>query len=69
MEKTITPLSTIVEVKPYTFIYEKRHALPAEECERIAEVISVGALRYFLLRFARNTIIAFDFKEASEPGS
>jgi arginyl-tRNA synthetase len=41
-----------------------RHALPAEECERIAEVISVGALRYFLLRFARNTIIAFDFKEA-----
>jgi len=24
----------------------------------------VGALRYFLLRFARNTVIAFDFKEA-----
>jgi arginyl-tRNA synthetase len=24
----------------------------------------VGALRYFLLRFARSTVIAFDFKEA-----
>ena len=24
----------------------------------------MGALRYFLLRFARNTVIAFDFKEA-----
>ncbi len=41
-----------------------RHALPAEECERIARIIAVGALRYFLLRFARNTVIAFDFKEA-----
>jgi len=41
-----------------------RHELPADEAERIARVIAVGALRYFLLRFARNTVIAFDFKEA-----
>ena len=41
-----------------------RHALPEEESMRIARVIAVGALRYFLLRFARNTVIAFDFKEA-----
>jgi arginyl-tRNA synthetase len=41
-----------------------RHALPEEESERIAQIIAVGALRYFLLRFARNTVIAFDFKEA-----
>jgi arginyl-tRNA synthetase len=41
-----------------------RHDLPAEESERIARIIAVGALRYFLLRFARNTVIAFDFKEA-----
>ncbi len=41
-----------------------RHSLPDEECERIARIIAVGALRYFLLKFARNTIIAFDFKEA-----
>jgi arginyl-tRNA synthetase len=41
-----------------------RHALPEEESGRIARTIAVGALRYFLLRFARNTVIAFDFKEA-----
>ncbi len=41
-----------------------RHSLPEEESEAIARIIAVGALRYFLLRFARNTVIAFDFKEA-----
>ena len=30
----------------------------------IAHQIAVGALRYFLLKFTRNTIIVFDFKEA-----
>ncbi len=37
-----------------------------EEAERlvIAQQIAVGALRYFMLRFNRNTIIAFDFKDA-----
>ena len=41
-----------------------RHEMPEEESARISSTIAVGALRYFLLRFARNTIIAFDFKEA-----
>jgi arginyl-tRNA synthetase len=41
-----------------------RHELSDEDAGRIARVIAVGALRYFLLRFARNTVIAFDFKEA-----
>jgi arginyl-tRNA synthetase len=37
-----------------------------EETERaeIAEAIGVGALRYFLLRFTRNTVIAFDYQDA-----
>ena len=43
---------------------KSRHELPDEEAARIARIIAVGALRYFLLRFARNTVIAFDFKEA-----
>ncbi len=30
----------------------------------IAHTIAIGALRYFMLRFTRNTIIAFDFKDA-----
>ncbi|HXD29886.1 MAG TPA: arginine--tRNA ligase [Pyrinomonadaceae bacterium] len=44
---------------------ESRHPdlSPAEHFE-IAHSIAVGALRYFLLKFTRNSIIAFDFKEA-----
>ncbi len=38
--------------------------LPDEDAAAVAQSIAVGALRYFLLRFARNTVIAFDFKEA-----
>lgn len=36
------------------------------EAERLATStqIAVGALRYFMLRFTRNTVIAFDFKDA-----
>jgi arginyl-tRNA synthetase len=44
---------------------EARHP-ELEEAERteIAEAIGVGALRFFLLRFTRNTVIAFDYQEA-----
>jgi arginyl-tRNA synthetase len=38
--------------------------LPDEEKQSTAHAIAVGALRYFLLKFTRNTVIAFDFKEA-----
>jgi arginyl-tRNA synthetase len=44
---------------------DARHPELAEEQRAaIAEAIGVGALRYFMLRFTRNTLIAFDFKEA-----
>jgi arginyl-tRNA synthetase len=44
---------------------EKRHAdLSDEEKRKTAHTIAVGALRYFLLKFTRNTVIVFDFKEA-----
>jgi arginyl-tRNA synthetase len=38
----------------------------APEAERvgIAHAVAIGALRYFLLRFTRSTVIAFDFKDA-----
>jgi arginyl-tRNA synthetase len=35
----------------------------AERCE-IAQQIAIGALRYFMLKFTRNSVIAFDFQEA-----
>ncbi|MGH9477359.1 MAG: arginine--tRNA ligase [Terriglobales bacterium] len=37
---------------------------PESERQAAAEAIAVGALRYFLLKFTRNTVIVFDFKEA-----
>jgi len=44
---------------------EARHAdLSVEEKQKTAHIIAVGALRYFLLKFTRNTVIIFDFKEA-----
>jgi arginyl-tRNA synthetase len=38
--------------------------LTHEERVRISTQIAVGALRFFMLRFTRNTVIAFDFKDA-----
>ncbi len=38
--------------------------LSLEETAEIAHQIAAGALRFFLLKFTRNAVIAFDFKEA-----
>ena len=44
---------------------DTRHPeLTEDERRDIARQIAVGALRYFMLRFARNTMIAFDFRDA-----
>ncbi|HKW87280.1 MAG TPA: arginine--tRNA ligase [Candidatus Acidoferrales bacterium] len=44
---------------------DSRHPeLGDTERAQIAHKIATGALRYFLLRFTRSTIIAFDFKDA-----
>ncbi len=44
---------------------QQRHADMDEETQRrTAHEIAVGALRFFLLKFTRNTTIAFDFADA-----
>jgi arginyl-tRNA synthetase len=44
---------------------EKRNAdLSEADKKATAHEVAVSALRYFLLKFTRNTVIAFDFKEA-----
>ncbi|HEY8562742.1 MAG TPA: arginine--tRNA ligase [Pyrinomonadaceae bacterium] len=44
---------------------ETRHPdISIDEKKRIAHQIAVGALRYFLLKFTKNTVVVFDFKEA-----
>jgi arginyl-tRNA synthetase len=42
-----------------------RHSdAPPEEQRTVASQIAIGALRYFLLKFTRNSVIAFDLQEA-----
>jgi arginyl-tRNA synthetase len=44
---------------------DSRHPeAPAEERRRVGSEIAVGALRYFMLKFTRNAVIAFDMQEA-----
>ena len=44
---------------------ESRHPeLSAVERRDVAEKIAIGALRYFMLKFTKQSVIAFDFKEA-----
>jgi len=48
----------LVEVK------RRQPDLPADEQRRIAENIGVAAVRYFLVKYSRTTVIAFDIDEA-----
>ena len=50
--------ATLAEVR------ERHPDMPDEEKLRTAHAIAVGALRFFLLKFTRNSIIAFDFADA-----
>jgi arginyl-tRNA synthetase len=44
---------------------DSRHPeLPKAERQEIAEQIAIGALRYFMLKYTKPSVIAFDFKEA-----
>ena len=44
---------------------DSRHPeLPADERRQIAEQIAIGALRYFMLKYTKPSVIAFDFKDA-----
>ena len=47
-----------------TEVDERHPDTPDAERASIAHSIAIGALRYFLLKFTRTAIIAFDFKDA-----
>jgi arginyl-tRNA synthetase len=53
-----------LEMDAFDEVEERHPDLSQEEKEDTARAIANGALRYFLLKFTRNTVIAFDFKEA-----
>jgi len=45
-------------------VQQKQSEMGAEELAKTANALAVGALRFFLLKYTRNTIIAFDFEDA-----
>jgi len=45
-------------------VQQRHEEMKAEQQNSTAHAIAVGALRFFLLKFTRNAIIAFDFKDA-----
>jgi arginyl-tRNA synthetase len=52
----------IAAVQP--LVDEKQTASPEPVRQQIARQIALGALRYFMLKYTRNSVIAFDFKDA-----
>jgi len=53
-----------LEAATLTEVRQRHPDMRAAEQNRTAHAIAVGALRFFLLKFTRNAIIAFDFKDA-----
>ena len=53
-----------LEAGALTEVEKRNPDLSTEEKKATAHEVAVAALRYFLLKFTRNTVIAFDFKEA-----
>lgn len=53
-----------LEANAFVEVAKRNPEFPPEKQKLIAHQIAVGALRYFLLKFTRNTIIVFDFNEA-----
>ncbi len=53
-----------LESKALAHVQAHQPALPEPERRDIAHKVAVAAIRYFLLKFARTTLIAFDFADA-----
>jgi len=53
-----------LEHKAYAEVEKRNPDLTEKEMNAIARQIACGALRYFMLKFARNSLIVFDIEEA-----
>jgi len=53
-----------LEEKALAEVEKRNPQLPAELRKETARRIACGALRYFMLKFARNSLIVFDFEDA-----
>jgi arginyl-tRNA synthetase len=57
-------LITILEKAALAEVAKRHDDMSAAEQKQTAQAIAIGALRFFLLKYTRNTIIAFDFADA-----
>lgn len=53
-----------LEAQALTEVSSRHSDVAPQEAATVAHSIAVGALRYFMLRFSRNKVLAFDFDEA-----
>ncbi|HEX8560119.1 MAG TPA: arginine--tRNA ligase [Pyrinomonadaceae bacterium] len=53
-----------LEANAFSEVRERHPDVPPAEQHRAARILAVGALRYFLMKWTRNSVIVFDFKEA-----
>lgn len=53
-----------LEAKTYSETSARNPETPEDERRTTAHKVAIGALRYFLLKWTRNSVIAFDFTEA-----
>lgn len=53
-----------LETATFKQVRERHPEMSEKEQKRTAHAIAIGALRFFLLKVTRNSIIAFDFKDA-----
>jgi arginyl-tRNA synthetase len=53
-----------LEADALTEVSSRNPEMAGEKHRLIAHQIAVGALRYFLLKYTKNTVVVFDFKEA-----
>ena len=57
-------LLDILEKKAGEEVAKRNPDLSADDTRRIAEAIAIAAVRYFMIRFSRGKVIAFDIDEA-----
>jgi arginyl-tRNA synthetase len=60
----VDDLLDLLTVKASAEVAKRNPDFPADECERVAAQIAVGAIRYFMLKFSRGKLIVFDMVEA-----
>lgn len=53
-----------LEIKAYQEVNQRNPDLPEKNKKEITHQIACGALRYFMLKYTRNSLIVFDFDEA-----